>query len=164
MAASDCDPEGLQKCEAQGPQVLQEVFSAMTPPQGGHVECDAEECPALSCPQGWAKVPEAGRCCDPCQGDSQSDGGLGTSETQSEGRTVDPTPLLVPSASAQSCAHQGRAVASGESWAVDVCTTCSCVAGTVRCQSQRCPPLSCGPVSAAVEGGGVSGHVAPTPG
>uniref|UniRef100_A0A8C7BYM0 Kielin cysteine rich BMP regulator n=1 Tax=Neovison vison TaxID=452646 RepID=A0A8C7BYM0_NEOVI len=48
-------------------------------------------------------------------------------------------------ASAQSCAHQGRAVASGESWAVDVCTTCSCVAGTVRCQSQRCPPLSCGP-------------------
>uniref|UniRef100_A0A452TLD9 Kielin cysteine rich BMP regulator n=1 Tax=Ursus maritimus TaxID=29073 RepID=A0A452TLD9_URSMA len=53
-------------------------------------------------------------------------------------------------APAQSCAHQGRAVASGERWAVDVCTTCSCVAGTVRCQSQRCPPLSCGPVSAAV--------------
>lgn len=77
MAASDCDPEGLQKCEAQGPQVLQEVFSAMTSPQGGHVECDPEECPALSCPQGWAKVPEAGRCCERCQGDSQSDSGVG---------------------------------------------------------------------------------------
>ncbi|XP_034527641.1 kielin/chordin-like protein isoform X1 [Ailuropoda melanoleuca] len=83
--------------------------------QRGHVECDLEECAALSCPHGWAKVREAGRCCERCQ------------------------------APAQSCAHQGRAVASGERWAVDVCTTCSCVAGTVRCQSQRCPPLSCGP-------------------
>ncbi|XP_041583933.1 kielin/chordin-like protein isoform X1 [Vulpes lagopus] len=81
----------------------------------GHVECDLEECPALSCPHGWAKVREAGRCCDRCQ------------------------------APARSCEHQGRAVAPGERWAVDLCTTCSCVAGTVRCQSQRCPPLSCGP-------------------
>ncbi|XP_029773931.1 kielin/chordin-like protein [Suricata suricatta] len=81
----------------------------------GHVECHLEECPTLSCPQGWAKVREAGSCCERCQ------------------------------ASAQSCEHEGRAVASGERWAVDVCTTCSCVAGTVRCQSQRCPPLSCGP-------------------
>uniref|UniRef100_G1Q6F1 Kielin cysteine rich BMP regulator n=1 Tax=Myotis lucifugus TaxID=59463 RepID=G1Q6F1_MYOLU len=48
-------------------------------------------------------------------------------------------------APAQSCEHQGREVASGESWAVDPCTSCSCVAGAVRCQSQRCPPLSCGP-------------------
>ncbi|XP_078295831.1 kielin/chordin-like protein isoform X2 [Panthera onca] len=81
----------------------------------GRVECHLEECPALSCPQGWAKVREAGSCCERCQ------------------------------APAQSCAHEGRAVASGERWAVDVCTTCSCVAGTVSCQSQRCPPLSCGP-------------------
>uniref|UniRef100_A0A8C9P3Q1 Kielin cysteine rich BMP regulator n=1 Tax=Spermophilus dauricus TaxID=99837 RepID=A0A8C9P3Q1_SPEDA len=44
----------------------------------------------------------------------------------------------------QSCVHQGRQVAVGEQWAVDTCTSCSCVAGTVRCQSQRCPPLSCG--------------------
>ncbi|XP_012576223.1 PREDICTED: kielin/chordin-like protein [Condylura cristata] len=43
------------------------------------------------------------------------------------------------------CRHQGREVASGEHWAVDACTNCSCVAGTVRCQSQRCPPLACGP-------------------
>nr|XP_060489067.1 kielin/chordin-like protein isoform X8 [Panthera onca] len=81
----------------------------------GRVECHLEECPALSCPQGWAKVREAGSCCERCQ------------------------------APAQSCAHEGRAVASGERWAVDACTTCSCVAGTVSCQSQRCPPLSCGP-------------------
>ncbi|XP_008571579.1 PREDICTED: kielin/chordin-like protein [Galeopterus variegatus] len=45
----------------------------------------------------------------------------------------------------QSCVHQGREVASGERWAVDACTSCSCVAGTVRCQSQRCPPPACGP-------------------
>uniref|UniRef100_A0A8I5SZC6 Kielin cysteine rich BMP regulator n=1 Tax=Pongo abelii TaxID=9601 RepID=A0A8I5SZC6_PONAB len=45
----------------------------------------------------------------------------------------------------QSCVHQGREVASGERWTVDTCTSCSCVAGTVRCQSQRCSQLSCGP-------------------
>ncbi|XP_012520189.1 PREDICTED: kielin/chordin-like protein [Propithecus coquereli] len=45
----------------------------------------------------------------------------------------------------QSCVHQGREVASGERWAVDACSSCSCVAGTVRCQSQRCRLLSCGP-------------------
>lgn len=81
----------------------------------GHVECRLEECQALTCPRGWAKVREAGRCCERCQ------------------------------APAPSCAHQGRQVASGERWDVDACTNCSCMAGTVRCQSQRCPPLSCGP-------------------
>ncbi|XP_011795022.1 PREDICTED: kielin/chordin-like protein [Colobus angolensis palliatus] len=45
----------------------------------------------------------------------------------------------------QSCVHQGREVASGEHWTVDACTSCSCMAGTVRCQSRRCSPLSCGP-------------------
>ncbi|XP_016068872.1 PREDICTED: kielin/chordin-like protein [Miniopterus natalensis] len=84
----------------------------------GHVKCHLEECQALSCPHGWAKVRDTGRCCERCQ---------------------------VPSAPAQSCEHQGRQVASGERWAVDPCTVCSCEAGTVRCQSQRCPPLSCGP-------------------
>ena len=58
--------------------------------------------------------------------------------------------LPVPSAPAPSCAHQGRPVASGERWDVDACTNCSCVAGTVRCHSQLCAPLSCGPVSARV--------------
>ncbi|XP_073919676.1 kielin/chordin-like protein isoform X5 [Castor canadensis] len=80
----------------------------------GHVKCHLEECQMLSCPHGWVKVPQAGSCCERCQ------------------------------ASNQSCEHQGRQVASGERWAVDTCTSCSCVAGTVRCQSQRCPPLSCG--------------------
>lgn len=51
-------------------------------------------------------------------------------------------------------------MASGERWDVDACTNCSCMAGTVRCQSQRCPPLSCGPVSARVWGGGMGEHVA----
>ncbi|XP_054985230.1 kielin/chordin-like protein [Sorex araneus] len=81
----------------------------------GHVECRREECQALDCPRGWAKKREAGSCCEQCQ---------------------------VP---AQSCLHQGREVPSGEHWVVDACTSCSCVAGTVRCQSQRCPPLTCGP-------------------
>ncbi|XP_060052517.1 kielin/chordin-like protein isoform X2 [Erinaceus europaeus] len=81
----------------------------------GHVECHPEECPALPCPLGWEKVREADSCCERCQ------------------------------ALSQSCTHQGREVASGERWAVDACTSCSCVNGAVRCQSQRCPPLSCSP-------------------
>lgn len=68
-------------------------------------------------------------------------------------------PCNVASAPDQSCVHQGREVASGELWALDACTNCSCAAGTVRCQSQRCPSLSCGPVSASL-GGGVSRHLA----
>lgn len=53
----------------------------------------------------------------------------------------------VCSVPAQTCQHQGREVPSGASWVVDACTNCSCVAGTVRCQSHRCPSLTCGPVS-----------------
>nr|XP_051704902.1 kielin/chordin-like protein isoform X2 [Oryctolagus cuniculus] len=83
--------------------------------QRGHVECHLEECQALSCPPGWTKVLEAGSCCERCQ------------------------------APPQSCMYQGLQVASGERWAADACTSCFCVAGTVRCQSQRCRPLSCGP-------------------
>nr|XP_045016263.1 kielin/chordin-like protein isoform X3 [Jaculus jaculus] len=81
----------------------------------GHVECHLEECQALSCPHGWQKVPKAGSCCEQCQ---------------------------VPS---QPCVHLGREVASGHRWTADACTSCSCVAGTVRCQSQQCRALSCGP-------------------
>uniref|UniRef100_A0A2K6M692 Kielin cysteine rich BMP regulator n=1 Tax=Rhinopithecus bieti TaxID=61621 RepID=A0A2K6M692_RHIBE len=35
----------------------------------GRVECHLEECQALSCPHGWAKVPQANSCCERCQGD-----------------------------------------------------------------------------------------------
>ncbi|XP_023384684.1 kielin/chordin-like protein isoform X2 [Pteropus vampyrus] len=100
----------------------------------GQVECHLEECQALSCPHGWAKVLEAGRCCEQCQ------------------------------APAQTCSHQGREVASGEGWVVDACTSCSCVAGTVRCQSQRCPPISCGPDKApALNPGSCCPHCLPRP-
>lgn len=58
----------------------------------------------------------------------------------------------------QSCTHQGRWVASGDQWAVDACTSCSCVAGTVQCQSQRCRKLACGRVSALVQGGKARAH------
>ncbi|XP_023384689.1 kielin/chordin-like protein isoform X7 [Pteropus vampyrus] len=100
----------------------------------GQVECHLEECQALSCPHGWAKVLEAGRCCEQCQ------------------------------APAQTCSHQGREVASGEGWVVDACTSCSCVAGTVRCQSQRCPPISCGQDKApALNPGSCCPHCLPRP-
>uniref|UniRef100_A0A8C5XJM7 Kielin cysteine rich BMP regulator n=1 Tax=Microcebus murinus TaxID=30608 RepID=A0A8C5XJM7_MICMU len=67
-------------------------------------------------------------------------------------------------ASTESCVHQGREVASGERWAVDACTSCSCVAGTVRCQSQRCRQLSCGPDEApALSPGSCCPHCLPRP-
>lgn len=51
-------------------------------------------------------------------------------------------------------------MASGEHWIVDACTSCACVAGTVHCQSQRCRNLSCGRVSALVQGGRTKAHKA----
>uniref|UniRef100_A0A8D1MND9 Kielin cysteine rich BMP regulator n=1 Tax=Sus scrofa TaxID=9823 RepID=A0A8D1MND9_PIG len=67
-------------------------------------------------------------------------------------------------APAQSCLHQGQQVASGEHWAVDACTSCSCVAGTVRCHSQRCPLLFCNPDEApALNPGSCCPHCLPRP-
>lgn len=113
------------------------------------MECHPEKCQAFSCPHGWASMWEAGRGCEPCQGVNRMMGVGG--ETQCEEWAADPCPppCNVPSAPAKSCLHRGQVVASGERWAVDACTSCFCAAGTVRCQSQRCPSLSCGPVSAA---------------
>ncbi|KAM4874055.1 kielin/chordin-like protein [Thomomys bottae] len=100
----------------------------------GHMECHLEKCQALSCPHGWVKVHQAGSCCERCQ---------------------------VP---AQSCLHQGRQVASGERWAVDTCTSCSCVEGTVRCESQSCPPFSCNQEEApALSPGSCCPHCLPRP-
>ncbi|GAB5568770.1 BMP-binding endothelial regulator protein isoform X2 [Prionailurus iriomotensis] len=106
--------------------------------------CIHQACPELSCPPSERHTPP-GSCCPECR----------ECVVEAEGRRAadgeswrDPSNACITCAChapAQSCAHEGRAVASGERWAVDVCTTCSCVAGTVRCQSQRCPPLSCGP-------------------
>ncbi|KAK7813865.1 hypothetical protein U0070_002515, partial [Myodes glareolus] len=79
-----------------------------------HVEWHLKEFQELPCPHDWLEVPTVG--------------------TWGEQRQ----------ASTQSCVHQGRQVASGEHWAVDACTSCSCLAGTVRCQSQRCSKLTCG--------------------
>ncbi|XP_036905133.1 kielin/chordin-like protein [Sturnira hondurensis] len=79
--------------------------------------CIHRSCPELGCPPSERHT-HPGSCCPTCQ---------------------------VPSAPTQSCVHQGQQVASGERWTVDACTICSCVAGTVHCQRQRCSPLSCGP-------------------
>ncbi|XP_039769314.1 kielin/chordin-like protein [Ornithorhynchus anatinus] len=86
--------------------------------QRGHVECHTEECAALACPDGWTRGRVPGSCCDQCQ-----------------------APTLP-------CSYQGRKVPSGEKWAVDECTSCSCLSGVVQCRSQRCPPLTCAPEEA----------------
>ena len=56
------------------------------------MECHLEECQALSCPHGWVKVRDAGRCCERCQGAGQDDEGRRT-KTQCEGRVADTCPL-----------------------------------------------------------------------
>ncbi|XP_074049842.1 kielin/chordin-like protein isoform X1 [Macrotis lagotis] len=49
-----------------------------------------------------------------------------------------------------SCSYKGHMVPSGEHWVVDECTSCSCEAGTVRCQSQHCSLVTCDPEEAPV--------------
>uniref|UniRef100_A0A8C0XTC2 Kielin/chordin-like protein n=1 Tax=Castor canadensis TaxID=51338 RepID=A0A8C0XTC2_CASCN len=119
-------PPGPQHCCPTCAQALSNcteglLGSELTPPDPCYT-CQCQDltwlCIHRTCPELSCPLLErhtpAGSCCPVCQ------------------------------ASNQSCEHQGRQVASGERWAVDTCTSCSCVAGTVRCQSQRCPPLSCG--------------------
>ncbi|XP_042534078.1 extracellular matrix organizing protein FRAS1 [Dipodomys spectabilis] len=48
-----------------------------------------------------------------------------------------------PQCSARSCPAAGRVYKHGEQWAEDVCTTCTCDQGEVRCHKQTCPPLRC---------------------
>uniref|UniRef100_A0A2K6T6R5 Kielin cysteine rich BMP regulator n=1 Tax=Saimiri boliviensis boliviensis TaxID=39432 RepID=A0A2K6T6R5_SAIBB len=82
----------------------------------------------------------------------------------SESHTPPGSCCPVCQAPTQSCVHQGREVVSGEHWTVDACTNCSCVAGTVRCQSQRCSPLLCGPDKApALSPGSCCPHCLPRP-
>ena len=50
-------------------------------------------------------------------------------------------------ASGVSCTYQGVLYQPGEQWAVDECTSCTCVSGDVHCGSERCPPLACSAVS-----------------
>ncbi|CAN9499249.1 unnamed protein product [Ophioblennius macclurei] len=41
------------------------------------------------------------------------------------------------------CLYQGTEYHSNEQWAVDQCTSCTCVSGEVHCHSERCPHLTC---------------------
>lgn len=96
------------------------VGSELVPPDPCYT-CQCQDltwlCTHRACPELscplWERHTTPGSCCPVCK---------------------DPT---------QSCMHQGRWVASGEQWAVDACTSCSCVAGTVHCQTQRCRKLAC---------------------
>ncbi|XP_053513078.1 kielin/chordin-like protein isoform X2 [Artibeus jamaicensis] len=128
--ASQLLPPGPQRCCPSCAQALSNcteglLGSELAPPDPCYTcqcqdltwLCVHQACPALGCPPSERHT-HPGSCCPTCR---------------------------VPSAPTQSCAYQGRQVASGERWTVDTCTICSCVAGTVHCQRQRCSPLSCGP-------------------
>ncbi|XP_072551912.1 kielin/chordin-like protein [Salminus brasiliensis] len=79
----------------------------------GHIECKIEECGPRICQEGLVKVKSPGKCCYECQ---------------------DPN---------VQCVYEGQAYASNEHWAVDECTSCTCVSGDVHCQTERCPAVSC---------------------
>ncbi|XP_029952600.1 kielin/chordin-like protein [Salarias fasciatus] len=79
----------------------------------GSVECSIEECPPIVCLPGEKKVKIPGKCCHECQD------------------------------SGASCLYQGTQYHSNEQWAVDQCTSCTCVSGDVHCHSERCPRLTC---------------------
>ncbi|GAB1290632.1 Kielin/chordin-like protein [Apodemus speciosus] len=117
--ASNC--KDTQLCEALSNCTEDLVGSELVPLDPCYT-CQCQDltwlCTHRACPELscplWERHTAPGSCCPVCK---------------------DPTP---------SCTHQGRWVASGERWAVDACTSCSCVAGTVHCQSQRCGKLACG--------------------
>ncbi|XP_062964839.1 extracellular matrix organizing protein FRAS1 isoform X1 [Cynocephalus volans] len=48
-----------------------------------------------------------------------------------------------PQCSARSCSAAGQVHKHGEQWSENVCTTCICDRGEVRCHKQACPPLRC---------------------
>ncbi|ELW63934.1 Extracellular matrix protein FRAS1 [Tupaia chinensis] len=48
-----------------------------------------------------------------------------------------------PQCSSQSCSAAGQVYEHGEQWSENVCTTCACDRGEVRCHKQACPPLRC---------------------
>ncbi|CAL8263592.1 unnamed protein product [Merluccius merluccius] len=79
----------------------------------GHIECSIEECLHLVCQEGQTPMKNPGKCCYECQ------------------------------ASGGSCTYQGALYQPDEQWAVDECTSCTCLSGDVHCGTSRCPPLAC---------------------
>ncbi|KAK7892159.1 hypothetical protein WMY93_024122 [Mugilogobius chulae] len=79
----------------------------------GFIECTIEECEPVICPGGQKPVKMPEKCCHVCQ------------------------------AAAVPCVYQGVEYQWSERWAVDECTSCTCVFGEVHCHIERCPPITC---------------------
>ncbi|KAK3916859.1 BMP-binding endothelial regulator protein [Frankliniella fusca] len=88
--------------------------------RGGRLACSKKACPVLNCPQSTIEqLP--GQCCPVCKGSRR----------------------LLYELPAGSCLLGTEMKASGRSFHVDHCTTCSCVNGTSLCRRPSCPALDC---------------------
>ncbi|XP_064543387.1 BMP-binding endothelial regulator protein [Drosophila montana] len=43
------------------------------------------------------------------------------------------------------CSHQGVTYMNNETWNMDPCRSCRCIAGNIRCSEMRCQPVKCRP-------------------
>ncbi|XP_046485972.1 BMP-binding endothelial regulator protein isoform X1 [Neodiprion pinetum] len=80
----------------------------------GTVMCTKETCPVLDCAPEQQKT-QQGRCCPQC-------------------------PIFEDFHS--SCSYGGRTYEDGETWKLDVCKSCVCMQGKVRCAMHMCPSLT----------------------
>ncbi|ELK13868.1 Kielin/chordin-like protein [Pteropus alecto] len=173
---SDCEHEGRKYEPGEsfqpGADPCEVCICELQPVGPPSLRCHRRQCPSLvGCPASQLLPAGPQHCCPTC---AQALSNCTEDLLGSELAPPDPCyscqcqsaiPFLEAAAlCVRTCSHQGREVASGEGWVVDACTSCSCVAGTVRCQSQRCPPISCGRDKApALNPGSCCPHCLPRP-
>ncbi|KAM4626053.1 cysteine-rich motor neuron 1 protein isoform 2-T3 [Polymixia lowei] len=100
----------------------------------GQTLCESEVCPPLLCQR---PIRSHDSCCPHCPEDT----------------TLTPTPPPLSNSSSSGgggsvCRSEGKEGGGdmflpGESWKPDVCTSCVCVTGTIRCFTESCPPTPC---------------------
>ncbi|XP_013408397.1 BMP-binding endothelial regulator protein-like [Lingula anatina] len=85
----------------------------------GNVQCSKRACPVLNCPPEVIYTPK-GTCCPRCNG-SRTFFDLGKTR----------------------CLFRYKVYKEGQYMPLDKCTGCTCKTGTMVCESETCPPLTC---------------------
>ncbi|XP_059697348.1 cysteine-rich motor neuron 1 protein isoform X3 [Haemorhous mexicanus] len=89
----------------------------------GRVLCETEVCPPLLC-QNPTRTQDS--CCPQCPDE-----------------TLQPSPSSNESMPSYCKNDEGDIFLTAESWKPNVCTSCICMDGVIRCYSESCPPVSC---------------------
>ncbi|KAM6973259.1 cysteine-rich motor neuron 1 protein [Aplochiton taeniatus] len=93
----------------------------------GRTLCETEVCPPLLC---HSPVRTQDSCCPHCPEDVTI-----PQPPSSTGNSTPPAPFCR--------SEEGDIFLAWESWKPDVCSSCVCVDGLIRCFSESCPPVAC---------------------